>query len=62
MKTTTLSAAPGTPNPPTPETTPVPGGGSWHWDAATAAWLPNPAPGDEAPATTPTTQPDTQPA
>ena len=25
----------------TPENTPVPGGGSWHWDYSTACWVSN---------------------
>jgi hypothetical protein len=29
---------------PTPETTPVPGGGSWRWDIALPGWVPNPDP------------------
>lgn len=38
----------------TPENTPVPGGGSWRWDADQAGWVPNapyaPPPVNVAPA------------
>lgn len=27
---------------PTPENTPVPGAGSWHWHEALGDWVPNP--------------------
>ena len=30
-----------TPDTPTPENTPKPGGGSWHWDAAVPGWVEN---------------------
>ena len=26
---------------PTPENTPLPGGGSWHWDASLPGWVEN---------------------
>lgn len=26
----------------TPDNTPLPGGGSWRWDAALPGWVPNP--------------------
>lgn len=32
-----------TPTPPTPENTPLPGGGSWRWDDAVPGWVPNAA-------------------
>ena len=35
-------AAPALPTEPaTPDNTPLPGGGSWRWDAASLAWQPN---------------------
>lgn len=39
---------------PTPETTPIPGGGSWRWDIALPGWVPNPTdvPDPEAPEAT----------
>lgn len=33
----------------TPENTPIPGGGSWHWDYAQSCWVEN-LPADVAPA------------
>ena len=30
------------PTPPTPANTPLPGGGSWHWDATQLCWAANP--------------------
>ncbi len=48
---------------PTPENTPVPGGGSWHWDASLPGWVENqpvdaaqPQPAAENP--TPATNPE----
>jgi hypothetical protein len=26
---------------PTPDNTPIPGGGSWHWDASIPGWVEN---------------------
>jgi len=37
MTTSTLQPK----NAATPENTPVPGGGSWHWSASEGAWIPN---------------------
>jgi hypothetical protein len=48
-----------TPPQATPETTPVPGGGSWHWDYTQARWIENQPPA-AAPAATQTNAPATQ--
>lgn len=42
-----------------PDTTPVPGAGSWHWDPSLPGWRANDASATPAPqpATTPTTTP-----
>jgi len=42
---------------PTPENTPVPGGGSWRWDITLPGWVENlPAPPQTETATEPTPQ------
>lgn len=46
---------------PTPENTPLPGGGSWRWDDAVPGWVPN-APHTTAPAAVADPAPAAEPA
>lgn len=53
---------------PTPENTPLPGGGSWRWDETVPGWVPNaahttlpePTPASESAATVPSADAGTQ--
>lgn len=37
----------------TPDNTPLPGGGSWHWDDALPGWVENPPYGEPQPSSPP---------